>query len=67
MPLCRDKFLEALVEKYNVKPPQASSLIKIGAPLTEDEAILMLQRNERGAAALLLSVGHGWARACMAP
>lgn len=44
----RDKFLEALVDKYNVKPPQTSSLIKIGAALTEDEAIMVLQKNERG-------------------
>jgi len=44
----RDKFLEALVEKYNVKPAQPSPIIKIGAPLTEDEAIMLIQRNERG-------------------
>mmetsp|Transcript_33907 Transcript_33907/g.75181 ORF Transcript_33907/g.75181 Transcript_33907/m.75181 type:complete len:829 (-) Transcript_33907:621-3107(-) len=44
----RDKFLEALVEKYNVKPPQPSPIIKIGAPLLEDDAILLIQKNERG-------------------
>lgn len=44
----RDKFLEALVEKYNVKPAQPSPVIKIGAPLSEEEAIVMIQRNERG-------------------
>jgi hypothetical protein len=44
----RDKFLEALVEKYNVKPPQQSPIIKIGAPLPEEEAILIIQKNERG-------------------
>ena len=45
----RDKFLEALVEKYNVKPPQPSPIIKIGAPLNEDDAIMIIQKNERGA------------------
>lgn len=44
----RDKFLEALVEKYNVKGPASSPLIRIGAPLPEEEAISMIQRNERG-------------------
>eukprot|EP00798_Chlamydomonas_sp_ICE-L_P010681 gene10681-12371_t len=44
----RDKFLEALVEKYNVKPPQANPIIKIGAPLGVDEAIAIIQKNERG-------------------
>lgn len=44
----RDKFLEALVEKYNVKPPQPSPIIKIGAPLAEEDAVLLLQKNERG-------------------
>lgn len=44
----RDKFLEALVEKYNVKPVQPSPIIKIGAPLAEEDAIMLIQRNERG-------------------
>jgi hypothetical protein len=44
----RDKFLEALVDKYNVRPPAASQLVKIGPPLPEEEAIAMIQRNERG-------------------
>lgn len=44
----RDKFLDALVEKYNVKPSQSSPVIKIGAPLGEDEAIQIIQRNEKG-------------------
>ncbi|KAG1669632.1 hypothetical protein FOA52_010792 [Chlamydomonas sp. UWO 241] len=44
----RDKFLEALVEKYNVKPSQPDPIIKIGAPLSEEEAIAILQKNERG-------------------
>ncbi|KAG2497810.1 hypothetical protein HYH03_004081 [Edaphochlamys debaryana] len=44
----RDKFLEALIDKYNVKGPGASAIIRIGAPLGEDEAILMIQKNERG-------------------
>lgn len=44
----RDKFLEALVEKYNVKPAQPNPIIKIGAPLGEEEAIMLIQRNERG-------------------
>lgn len=47
----RDKFLEALVEKYNVKPPQQSPIVKIGAPLPEEEAILIIQKNERGGGA----------------
>lgn len=46
----RDKFLEALVEKYNVKPPQPSPIMKIGAPLPEEEAIALIQKNERGEA-----------------
>jgi hypothetical protein len=49
----RDKFLEALVEKYNVKPAQPSLIMKIGAPLPEDEAVLIIQRNERG------NISHG--------
>ncbi|GFH32745.1 ATPase_AAA_core domain-containing protein, partial [Haematococcus lacustris] len=44
----RDKFLEALVEKYNVKAPQHSPIIRIGAPLPEEEAIMIIQKNERG-------------------
>jgi len=44
----RDKFLEALVEKYNVRPPQPSPTLKIGLPLPEEEALTIIQRNERG-------------------
>lgn len=44
----RDKFLEALVEKYKVKPPQPNPIIKIGAPLPVTEAIAIIQKNERG-------------------
>eukprot|EP00955_Chlamydomonas_euryale_P054241 355754-Chlamydomonas_euryale.AAC.3 len=44
----RDKFLEALVEKYNVKTSQPDPIIKIGAPLPEEEAVAILQKNERG-------------------
>eukprot|EP00201_Polytomella_parva_P022593 CAMPEP_0175045650 /NCGR_PEP_ID=MMETSP0052_2-20121109/4556_1 /TAXON_ID=51329 ORGANISM="Polytomella parva, Strain SAG 63-3" /NCGR_SAMPLE_ID=MMETSP0052_2 /ASSEMBLY_ACC=CAM_ASM_000194 /LENGTH=479 /DNA_ID=CAMNT_0016309235 /DNA_START=59 /DNA_END=1495 /DNA_ORIENTATION=- len=44
----RDKFLEALIEKYKVKGMQNNPIIKIGAPLNEEEAILMIQKNERG-------------------
>lgn len=32
-----------------VRPAQPSPILKIGAPLSEEEAVLMLQRNERGA------------------
>ncbi len=46
----RTKFLEALVQKYNLKPRESSALMKIGAPLSEDEAILILQTNDRGGA-----------------
>jgi len=44
----RDKFLEALVDKYGVKPPPPSPILKIGAPLAEEEAIMLIQKNERG-------------------
>ncbi len=40
--------MQALIEKYNVKGPAASPIIRIGAPLGEEEAILMIQKNERG-------------------
>ena len=46
----RDKFLEALVEKYNVKPAQPSPIIKIGMPMAEEDAVMLIQRNERGEA-----------------
>jgi hypothetical protein len=44
----RDKFLEALVDKYAVRPQPPAAVIPPAPPLPEDEAIAMIQRNERG-------------------
>ncbi|KAK3245248.1 hypothetical protein CYMTET_45172 [Cymbomonas tetramitiformis] len=43
----RGKFLDALVEKYNVKRPREDP-IKLPPPLPEEEAIRVIQVNERG-------------------
>lgn len=45
----RDKFLLALVDKYNVKPTNRQpATIKVGGSLQEDEALAVIQRNEKG-------------------
>ena len=44
----RDKFMEALIHKYNVGTTKAPATIKAGDALPVDDAITILQRNERG-------------------
>jgi IQ and AAA domain-containing protein len=44
----RDKFLEALLEKYNVTKAAEAKSVAPGAPLALEEAIRVIQNNERG-------------------
>ncbi|XRB06577.1 dynein regulatory complex subunit 11 [Pycnococcus provasolii] len=44
----REKFLDALLEKYNVEKPQAEVRITALPPLPEEDALKCIQANERG-------------------
>ena len=44
----RNKFLEALADKYTVSGLPESGPLPELAPLLEDEAIVLIQANERG-------------------
>lgn len=44
----RKEFLDVHVTKYDIKPPTIEPEIVLPAPLHEDEAILVIQANERG-------------------
>lgn len=44
----REKFLEALLEKYQAAPPPAAATISGGPPLPQEEAVAIILRNERG-------------------